>query len=62
MAPGMDAAYVVKDALMWEADTEKRCIKVRCRVMLELLERAWDEVALSGELLIDQDSLLVNIG
>ncbi len=47
MAPGMDAGYVVKDAAKLELDTERDASKFDVMYCRRLLEKAWDEVALS---------------
>lgn len=43
--PGIEIVYVVTDAAKWAVDTERDAIRVRFRILLKLMKKAWDEVA-----------------
>jgi hypothetical protein len=45
LAPGMEIAYVVKDAKKWEVDPARTPSKFDAGYYKGLLEKAWGEIA-----------------
>jgi hypothetical protein len=45
LAPGMEIAYVVRDAKKWEVDPERTASEFDAGYYEGLLLKAWDEVA-----------------
>ena len=45
LAPGMEIAYVVKDAKKWEVDPARTASKFDAAYYRGLLEKAWAEAA-----------------
>jgi hypothetical protein len=44
-APGMEIAYVVKDAKKWEVDPARTALEFDAAYYRGLLEKAWEEAA-----------------
>ena len=45
LAPGMEIAYVIKDARKWEVDPERTASKFDATYYRGLLDKAWGETA-----------------